>query len=155
MFQQSSAVCAVRVCVLFSQCLRLELVTIISGCERSHHLSQHKMTVTSPYFFTLKHCFSPDLFLVTFSNCRLKATHAMHSPTNKPPPDAKNKHPCSQLTVLCYRCSKINWQFLSYIHIFLILKINSGLSALKLHSKNCAHTTATQPLTTFKKQFQY
>lgn len=64
-------------------------------------------------------------------------------PTNKPPPDAKNKHPCSQLTVLCYRCSKINWRFLSYIHIFLILNINSGLSALKLHP-NCAPTTATQ-----------
>lgn len=143
MFQQSSAVGADMVCVLFSQCLRLELVTIISGCERSHHLSQHEMTVTSPYFFTLKHCFSPDLFLVTFTNYWLKVTHAMHSPANKPPPDAKNKHPCSQQSVLCYRGSKTNWPFLSCIHIILILKINSGLSASKLHP-NCAPTTAQQ-----------
>lgn len=90
--------CADRLCV-FSQCLRLVLVTIISGCERRHHLSQLKTIVTSPYYLTLNHCFSPDLFLVTFTNCRPKATRAMHFPANKPPPDAlpimreaKNKH---------------------------------------------------------------
>jgi len=55
--------------------------------------------VTSPYYFTLNHCFSADLFLVTFTSCQPKATRAMRFLANKPPPDAlpiireaKNKH---------------------------------------------------------------
>lgn len=150
MFQQSSVVCAVKVCVLFSQCPRIELETIISGCERSHHLSQHKMTVTSPSSTVSLQTFSLSPSQIISSRLHMPCT----LPQTIPPSDAKNKHPCSQLTVLCYKSSKINWQFLSYIHIFLILKINSGLSALKLHPKNSTNHCATA-LTNLKMQFQY
>ncbi len=118
---------------------------------RDYHLGLWKEPSSVPTqndsdFTLLLH--SQALFLSRPFPCHLLKLSAQgytcHALSHKqPPPDAKNKHPCSQLTVLCYRCSKINWQFLSYIHIFLILNINSGLWVLKLHPKNCTNHCAT------------